>query len=117
LQSIALQHHTTTTLIKELNDLKKATVTPGQSLILPHNLPLPKTVAQKIPKPIKPFELEKKRVIHIVQATDTFQHLEKLYGVLTSEIRAWNKLANLPLKEGQQLVIWKNSATSSEHKS
>lgn len=48
------------------------------------------------------------RVIHIVQANDSYQRLEKIYGAKAFEIQYWNKLAaNQKLQIGQQLLISK----------
>lgn len=48
------------------------------------------------------------RIIHIVQNNDSYQKIQKAYGVAAKEIQNWNKLANnTPLRKGQRLVIWK----------
>jgi membrane-bound lytic murein transglycosylase D len=48
------------------------------------------------------------RVIHIVQNNDSYQTIQRLYGVTLQEIQTWNKLSvNQALRPGQQLVIWK----------
>lgn len=113
LANIARRHHTTVTLIKQLNSMKSEKLRPGQSILIPANKPvLVKNTPQKKDLPL--LKLEKRRVIHIVQATDSWQNLEKYYGVLASEIRLWNKLATAaPLKKGQQLVIWKKIVATS----
>lgn len=108
LASIAQRNHTTVTLIKQLNSLKTEKLRLGQSILIPATKKSVVVQNDRSKKPINDLKLEKKRVIHIVQSTDTYQNLEKLYGVLSSEIRVWNKLAaSTPLKKGQQLVIWK----------
>lgn len=111
LSQIARRNHTTENLIQKLNNLKKSSVRPGQYLLIPitnTEVAINKKRSFDKNKKPKPLELQKKRVIHIVQSMETYQHLEKLYGVLASEIRAWNKLAkSKPLVKGQQLVILK----------
>lgn len=48
------------------------------------------------------------RIIHIVQNNDSYQKIQKAYGVAAKEIQNWNKLTNnAPLRKGQRLVIWK----------
>jgi membrane-bound lytic murein transglycosylase D len=111
LANIAQRNHTNVILIKQLNTLKSEKLHLGQSILIPNKSILVKNEPIKSALPI--LKLEKKRVIHIVQTTDTYQNLEKTYGVLASEIRTWNKLAaTMPLKRGQQLVIWKTASSS-----
>lgn len=111
LNTIANRYHTTVTLIKQLNQLKSNHVRINQSLMLP-NAKNTTVVAKKgkilpIPTENRIAIPNNRRVIHIVQPNDTFQRLEKTYGVSAKEIQTWNKLAShQPLIKGQQLIIW-----------
>jgi membrane-bound lytic murein transglycosylase D len=120
LDNIAIRYHTTVNLIKQLNQLTTNHIKPNQSILIPstQNVPIvPKkeiAIAKTTPfgasthttHPIQ--EGKTRRVIHIVQGTDSYQHLGKLYGVTTKEIQNWNKLSPYQrLRTGQQLVIWK----------
>jgi membrane-bound lytic murein transglycosylase D len=132
LDNIAIRYHTTVNLIKQLNQLTTNAIKPNQSILIPstNNAPMviPKkeiTIAKTAPyiagnsthtthttyftNTLKPInEGRNRRVIHIVQDTDSFQRLEHLYGVTTKEIQAWNKMSpSQRLRNGQQLVIWK----------
>lgn len=126
LDSIANRYHTTVNLIKQLNQLTTNQVKPNQSILIPstRNAPL-------MPTPIPKQEMVKTtyygpnqyapapvatptpamgshRMIHIVQAADSYQRLEKMYGVNANDILTWNKLSsNQHLRVGQQLIIWK----------
>nr|WP_040536482.1 LysM peptidoglycan-binding domain-containing protein [Legionella drancourtii] len=120
LDNIAIRYHTTVNLIKQLNQLTTNHVKPNQSILIPStkNAPVvakkeiaiakttPYGTASKFKGQIK--EGSNRRVIHIVQGTDSYQYLERIYGVTTKEIQSWNKLsAYQRLRTGQQLVIWK----------
>jgi len=108
---IAQKYHTTVNLIKELNQLKNTSVQDGQYVLIPsskntttptHNKPL---VSAQIPH----FTAAKEyKMIHIVQKNESYLQVQKKYGVTTNDIQSWNRIsANTPLREGQQLIIWK----------
>ena len=60
------------------------------------------------PSTYTPIIVGSHRMIHIVQAADSYQRLEKMYGVNANDILSWNKLSsNQALRVGQQLIIWK----------
>ena len=112
LANIATRYHTTVNLIKQLNQLKSNNVKPNQLILIPSSKNT--TVIAKKDNEIR-TPLERKilgprnhRIIHIVQNKDTFETIEKIYGVTTQDIQDWNKLVgSSPLRTGQQLVIWK----------
>ena len=120
LDNIANRYHTTVNLIKQLNQLTTNTVKPNQSILIPSTKNAPVIIAKKEIAIAKttPFgnqnyqghvkESSNRRVIHIVQGTDSYQRLEKMYRVTAKEIQDWNKMSNNQrLRTGQQLVIWK----------
>lgn len=129
---IAKKYHTTVNLIRELNQLKSDSVKSGQYVLIPNsnigNIPTitqpanAKKPAKADPVNVQPMKqpvLTSKqpyKVIHIVQKTDSYQRVEKLYGVSGDEIRTWNHLkTTTPLRRGQQLVIWKNNKKAPAH--
>ncbi len=57
---------------------------------------------------VPPSGTKNHRLIHIVQANDSYARLEQLYSVTMKEIQSWNNMAaNDSLRQGQQLLIWK----------
>lgn len=120
LEAIANRYHTTVNLIKQLNQLSANTLRPNQFILIPSTKNTPTLAPRELPLvKMTPFvapqkytgiikEAPTRRVIHIVQANDNYQRLEKLYKVTASQIQHWNNLAdNQKLIVGQQLVIWR----------
>ncbi len=127
LDTIANRYHTTVNLIKQLNQLTTNQIKLNQSILIPstRNAPLAATPTKKeialvkttyykaptqynAPAPAPTLALGSHRKIHIVQASDSYQRLEKMYGVNVNDILTWNKLSNNQrLRVGQQLIIWK----------
>ncbi|HAU1151372.1 TPA: LysM peptidoglycan-binding domain-containing protein [Legionella pneumophila] len=112
LDSIAKRYNTTANLIKQLNQLTSNKVKLNQSLLIPSskNSPAVAKIPPQEQKPAikQPVPMKNIRIIHIVQNNDSYQKIQKTYGVAAKDIRSWNKLANnTPLRKGQHLVIWK----------
>lgn len=116
LNLIAQRYHTTINLIKELNQLKTNAVKKGQYVLIPSSKNA--ALIAKAPssgKTIRPHftALKQYKIIHIVQRNESYQQLEKKYGVSTNQIKAWNKLkSKKQLQRGQQLVIWRRAGAS-----
>jgi membrane-bound lytic murein transglycosylase D len=119
LDNIAIRYHTTVNLIKQVNQLTNNRVQPNQSILIPssknstviaksHEIRSPVSILKPL-RDVKPLLMARDhRVIHIVQTSDSFQTIQRIYGVTLKEILTWNKLAaNQVLHPGQQLVIWK----------
>lgn len=112
LANIATRYHTTVNLIKQLNQLTTNSLKPNQAILIPSTKNTPVAVKQerdaKTPLESNMAGPRNHRVIHIVQSNDTYQTLQRLYGVSAENIQRWNKLSNdKSLSKGQQLVIWK----------
>ena len=111
---IAKRNHTTVKMIKELNQLKSNQVQSGQILLMPDKAaaPLPKVTDQgKLTKDeakTEPAQQPYFKVVHVVQKKDTYEKLEKKYGVTEKQIKSWNFIGpHVPLNPGQNLLIWK----------
>ncbi|HBI22012.1 MAG TPA: lytic transglycosylase [Legionella sp.] len=114
LQLIAQRYHTTSHLIKELNQLKSNSVKKGQYVLIPNTKNTGVLAKGPAPKAAPHFTpLKQYKTIHIVQRHDSYPLLEKKYGVSAAQIKSWNKLATkTPLRNGQPLVIWRHSKVS-----
>lgn len=112
LNNIAMRYHTTVNLIKQLNQLTTNNIRPNQSILIPST----RNIAVAAKKEISPLLTKthplstpnNRRIIHIVQKDDTFEKIQKTYGVSARAIQSWNRLAsNKALHEGEQLIIWR----------
>lgn len=117
LSSIARRYFTTINMIRELNQLHSEKLKTGQFLLIPSTrnvaiaasrtpvtLNTPATVASTQPY----------KVIHIIQAGESYPTLERKYNVTKNEVRQWNNIkGNEALHLGQQLIIWKHPAQKS----
>lgn len=111
LSSIAQRYFTTVKLIRELNQLKSDKLKPGQYILIPSSKNTAVSATSK-PMPVvsdQPATTQSYKVVHIVQAGETYPMLEKKYKVSTTEIKSWNKKQAEPLKAGEQLIIWKRT--------
>lgn len=117
---IAQKYHTTVNLIKELNQLKSTAVKDGQYVLIPSSknttVPtriLPLETVKLTPSQPQHFTAAKQyKVIHIMQKNESYEQIQKKYGVTAYDIQTWNHLdAKTPLA-GQQLIIWKRAPTT-----
>lgn len=116
LASIARQHLTTVSLLKEINQLTSTRLKEGQFILIPNKkntlinqqlILSSKTSKNKIEDDIsKSLASSIYKVVHIVQPNDTYQTLEKKYNISKAEIQQWNNSLQT-LQIGQQLTIWK----------
>ncbi|WP_419418615.1 LysM peptidoglycan-binding domain-containing protein [Legionella sp. D16C41] len=112
LNSIAQRYFTTAKLIRELNQLKSDKLKKGQYILLPSTRNAPTADPKTAPTIIadRPATIQTYKVIHIVQPGETFQSLEKKYGIKTTDIKSWNNLAaKQSLIKGEQLIIWRKA--------
>lgn len=112
LDIIAKQYATTAKLLKELNQLKTDTLVTNQTILIPgtKSTPVIMNKAPTISIADRPATSQIYKVVHIVQANDTFQSLEKKYLVTTTKIRDWNNFdSTTKLATGQQLMIWRKT--------
>ncbi len=114
LSNIAARYHTTVNLLKQLNQLTSNRLKNDQSILIPSNKNTT-TIAKKNEPPRDLLldslkQPQNHRMIHIVQAHDSYTTLEKLYGVSKKDIQSWNQLtSNQALSLGKQLIIWKKT--------
>lgn len=112
LGSIAQRYFTTVKLVRELNQLHTEKLKTGQYLLIPSSKNIG-VAASKQPitlnTPNTPSTTQTYKVVHIVQAGERLEDLEKKYRVSGVKIRSWNNIKdNTQPKKGQQLIIWKS---------
>ena len=109
---IAQKYHTTVNLIKELNQLKNASIRKGQYVLIPSTKNAPVISTQATTASATPHFIATKqyKVIHIVQGNESYPQIQQKYGVSLQNIQAWNHLdSKTPLRLGQTLIIWKKN--------
>ena len=114
LSSIAQRYYTSTTLIREVNQLKTDRLTNNQSILIPSTKNALSATSKPpiIQKPDRLASSQTYKVVHIVQANETLQTLEMKYQVTAEKIRIWNKLnATKKITKGQQLIIWRSKVS------
>lgn len=117
LSNIAARYHTTVNLIKQLNQLTSNSVQPNQSILIPSSKNT-EVVAKPKDHPLEhTLSLPRNhRIIHIVQKQDSYEKIQKLYGISKKDLQSWNKISNNnALVLGQQLVIWKKISPPSTY--
>jgi len=110
LSGIAQKYHTTTNLIKELNQMPTNAVKKGQVVMIPSpkNTPISVQATNHIKREnhFNPGNVHK--ILHIVQKQDTTNSIAKRYGVTPGQLYQWNNLKpGVALKANQQLFIYK----------
>ncbi|KTD65470.1 membrane bound lytic murein transglycosylase D [Legionella spiritensis] len=113
LSAIASRYFTTVKLIRELNRLRSEKLKTGQFLLIPSSKNTTLSSSKQpviINAPAQETSGQPYKVVHIVQSGETYKNLEKKYNVSVAEISNWNVLdAKMPLRKGQQLIIWKKT--------
>ena len=109
LSVIAQRNGTTTSVLKQINDINGSFIRVGQALLIPvaSELQQDQLYAQA-----KRFESEnsqgKRKVTHTIVEGDTLWDISRLYKVTLNDITKWNKISTRKtLSLGQQLTIWK----------
>ena len=117
LSVIANKFHTSTTLIRKLNNIKGNQIRSGKHLLIPvatasldhYVFSQNQRLAKKQNKSYSGY-----KIIHTVKSGDTFWDLGKAYKVSSRNIAKWNGMAPRDtLKLGQKLVIWQKSRKTS----
>lgn len=120
ISTIAEKFRTTTTLIKQANELTDNRIRVGKYLLIPtatKSLEHYALTADKRKKHIQNRKHDGTKVIHIVQAGDNFWDLSRTYKVNYRSLAKWNGMApGDPLKQGQRLVVWVNDRTVAKDK-
>jgi len=97
LSMIARNYGCTVKDIQSWNNMKSTVINTGQKLVVS------KTVPKTIPTPKPPVNTIKET--HIVENNETLRNVSQKYNCSVDNIRLWNNITNLNLKQGQELVI------------
>ncbi|MBC8211818.1 MAG: LysM peptidoglycan-binding domain-containing protein [Gammaproteobacteria bacterium] len=118
LSEIANRYRTTTTLIKNVNDISNSQIRAGKYLLIP-------TATQSLSaytlsegsrlKKIKNTAHKGEKVTYTVKSGDSFWTISRKYDVSTRSLAKWNGMAPIDtLKIGQELVIWQTPKTEAK---
>ncbi|MBL4909974.1 MAG: LysM peptidoglycan-binding domain-containing protein [Alteromonadaceae bacterium] len=117
LSVIANKFHTSTELIRRLNNVKGNQIRTGKYLLIPvATVSLDHYVFSQNQRLVKKQSRQRTgyKIIHQVKAGDTFWDLGQTYKVSSRNIAKWNGMAPRDtLKLGQKLVIWQKPAKRS----
>jgi len=114
LSVIAQKHQTTTSVLRQINDLNGSFIKIGQPLLIPI---ASKSQQQYLYSQAKRFERQeskygigKKKVIYTVVEGDTLWDISRAYKVTSKQIAKWNGFQpKKTLRLGQKLTIWKTA--------
>ncbi|TEW56763.1 LysM peptidoglycan-binding domain-containing protein [Psychromonas sp. RZ22] len=116
LSVIAQKNQTTTSVLKQINDLNGSFIKVGQALLIPI---ASKSQQQYLYTQAKRFEREEskyskgnKKVVYKVVEGDTLWDISRRYKVTSKQIAKWNHFQTKnTLRLGQELTIWKEVNT------
>ncbi len=116
LSHIADRYSVSISSLKRLNNLRSTQIRAGKYLVIPvssRKLSDYNLTAYQRKKTLQNIRRKGIKVTHIVQRGDTFWDLSRTYKVKSHSIARWNGMAiRDPLREGQKLVIWTKTPTS-----
>ncbi len=112
LSQIAKKHQTTTSILKEVNNMHSSRIRAGKHLLIPIALRDPDNYRLSASERLRSKQTKKrpgKRLEHMVQPGDTLWDIARDHKVSHKQIAQWNGIApGDPLRPGQTLVIWVN---------
>lgn len=118
LLKIAHQYHTTTDIIKQVNDMKGDMIRIGDFVMVPvalksldaYSLSADQRLAKTQNKQHGSYQLT-----HKIKSGDTFWDLSRKYKVTTRDLAKWNGMAPTdPLMPGKDLVVWVNQVSDEQ---
>jgi len=110
LSQISLRYRTTTSLIKEVNNIRGTQIRAGKYLMVPTATKSLKSYTlsenSRIAK-IQNTNRSGSKKIHIVRSGQSLWSISQNYGVSTRSLAKWNGMAPIDtLRIGQKLVVW-----------
>ena len=117
LSTIAQKYNTTSSAIKQHNNLKSNQIRTGKKLLIPTAMASNKLYSQSANERLKrkqdrsPSSQRKQKTQYKVQSGDSLWKIAKAYNVSVSQLAKWNGMAPKdPLRIGQKLVVWHKGA-------
>jgi membrane-bound lytic murein transglycosylase D len=116
ISTIAHKFHTTSALIRQLNNLKNNNIRAGKYLLIPVSaVSLDRYILSKNQRLEKKQQQthQGKKIEYQVKRGDTLWDISRAFHVNTRSIAKWNGMAPRdPIKPGQKLVIWQKTRFS-----
>ena len=112
LSVIAQKNGTTTSVLKEINDINGSFIKVGQALLIPvaSELQQDELYAQAKRFDSQSSSKNKRKVTHTIVEGDTLWDISRLYKVTAKDIAQWNNMSTKnTLSLGQNLTIWKTT--------
>lgn len=114
LSQLAIKYRTTTTLIKNVNNIHNSQIREGKYLLIPtatrslNQYSLSKSA--RVSK-IQNTSRKGNKVTYTVRSGDSFWSISRKYGVNTRSLAKWNGMSPIDtLKIGQKLVVWTDNS-------
>lgn len=122
LSVVAKRFKTTTSTLKEINDLNNSVIRIGQALLIPvasrSKQAYVYSQAQRFKHKLVANGKGRDKITHIVTEGDTLWDISRQYKVTSKEIAKWNSTnTRKALQLGQKLTIWKKAKQYSQKQS
>ncbi|MES0327466.1 MAG: LysM peptidoglycan-binding domain-containing protein [Gammaproteobacteria bacterium] len=119
LSQIAVKYDTTIKHLRKVNRIRGNNIRAGKYLLIPvasrKRSDYTLSAGQRLSS-IKNTSKGRNRIQHIVQKGESFWKLSQIYKVDMHKLAKWNGMAvRDPLRQGQKIIVWKNSSTTQAH--
>ena len=117
LSVIAKNNGTTTSVLKQINDINSSFIKIGQPLLIPLASKQQQDYLYSQAQRFERFQAKngkgKRKIEHTIIEGDTLWDISRLYKVTTKEIARWNQMSRKKtLRLGQKLTIWKTAKST-----
>ena len=113
--SIAKKFHTTTDVIRTVNDLSGNRIYAGKELLIPYAAQSADSYLQKHASLIRSQQNKEsqRKIYYKVRSGDSLWQIAREFKVKVEDLQRWNKLrSGQYLRPGQSLVIWSGSGSA-----
>lgn len=117
LGQLAAKYRTTTSLLKNVNKIRKSNIRAGKYLLIPtatKSLQQYSLSQNSRMSKIKNASRKGQKLTHTVRSGDSFWSISRKYGVKSRTLARWNGMSPIDtLRIGQKLVLWKKTGKAS----